>query len=101
MSETASIDHSTIESLRTAADQAHARYDHAAAVALCTEAIDLARSSLHPSSFILHPFLFDLLSRRAEAYGYLADTSAWLADLVEMQRLAEAADDQPRLARAL
>ncbi len=104
-----------LESIRAAADQARARYDHATAVRLYTEAIELARASWPRSASSdlrdfaqrnrltsdLFPFLFDLLSGRAEAYGYLADTSAWLADLVEMQRLAEVAGDQPRLARAL
>src|SRR5262249_3125242 len=62
-----------------------------------------AASSIRRSSrgAVLRAFLCDVLVRRAKAYDYQANISAELADLEEAQRLAEAAGDQPRLARAL
>ena len=104
MSDTVPIE---LVALQAAADQAHARYDHAWAVALYTQAIDQTRAPalIHAQrssrEAILHPFLTDLLLRRADAYSYLDNLPAQLADLDEAQRLAEAAGDQPRLARAL
>jgi GAF domain-containing protein/CheY-like chemotaxis protein/HPt (histidine-containing phosphotransfer) domain-containing protein/tetratricopeptide (TPR) repeat protein len=100
-----------LSALQSAADQARARYDHAAAVALYSQAIDLARAELESQASPalrlafgasdLYPFLLDFLLRRAQANAYMDNTPAQLADLAEVARLAEAAGDQPRLARAL
>src|SRR5579859_1658445 len=82
-----------LSALQAAADQARARYDHAAAVALYTEALNLGPLS--------HALEFDLLASRAESLGLLGKLQAEQADLERMLRLAEAAGDVARQARAL
>src|SRR5579859_6138843 len=108
MADAVSMPSDPLAALQAAADQARARYDYTAAVDLYTQALEAARdesASGSPAFQLptsdLRLLLCDLLLARARCHDRLNQAEAQLADLLEAQRLAEAAADVPRQARVL